>query len=94
MYRDRAVRLYDRYLRSLAALIAASTVALAVFGNQAFDLYVTVYVIEFLLATLLVAYLRPRAWRLLAVAAIISFAAFLAVLIVNAARVLFWTGTA
>ena len=87
------MRLYDRYLLSLGVLIAVSTVVLAIFGNQQLDLYVTVYVIEFLGTTLLFAYLRPRARRLMGFAAIFSFAAFIAVLLANAARVLFPQGT-
>ncbi len=57
--------LYNRYFLILAALFTLSTCVLAIFGQDKLDAYFTVYIIEYLIVTLLFVHLHPRARRLL-----------------------------
>ncbi len=71
--------LYNRYLLTLAALFALSTTLLAGYGQDRLDAYLTTYIIEYLIATLLFAYLHPKARRLLDAMGYVLFAGFLVI---------------
>lgn len=73
------MRLYNQYLAILALLFGVSTVLLAGFGQQRFDFYLSMYLIEYLMVTLLLTYLHPRARRLLNLLASIFFGGFMVV---------------
>ncbi len=68
--------LYNRYLLTIAALFALSTTILAGYGQDKLDAYFTVYVIEYLIVTLLFVYLDPKARRLLDVMGYVLFGGF------------------
>jgi hypothetical protein len=87
------VRVYDRYLTTLAVAFAATTVILAAYGQQQLDLYFSVYLIEYLAATLLFAYLQPRARRLLNFMGYILFGGFLAIVALKVVDILVGAGT-
>jgi len=57
--------LYNRYFLTIATLFTFSTSVLAIFGQDKLDAYFTVYVIEYLIVTLLFVHLNPKARRLL-----------------------------
>jgi hypothetical protein len=59
------VRVYNRYLATLALLFTATTVLLAAYSQHKLDLYFSLYLLEYLAATLIFAYLHPQAHRLL-----------------------------
>lgn len=71
--------LYNRYLLILATLFSLSTVVLAAYGVDRLDAYFTVYVLEFLVTTLLFVSLDRRAKHLLDLAGYALFAGFLVV---------------
>lgn len=73
------MRLYNHYLTILALLFGVTTVLLAGFGQQRFDFYLSMYLIEYLMVTLLLTYLHPRARRLLSMLASIFFGGFMVV---------------
>ena len=82
------MRMYDRYLVTLALLFAATTVVLAAYNQHRIDLYFSVYLIEYLVATLLFAYLSQRAHRLLNAMGYILFVGFLAIIGMKVATIL------
>jgi len=84
--------MYGRYLVTLALLFTATTVVLAAYNQHRIDLYFSLYLIEYLVTTLLFAYLSRRARRLLNVMGYILFAGFLAIVGVKVATILLKTG--
>lgn len=80
--------LYNRYLTVLAALFFLSTAVLAGYGQNRLDAYFTVYVIEYLITTLLFVYLDPRARRLLDSMGYVLFAGFLAIVVMKVIEIL------
>jgi len=82
------VRLYNRYLLTLAALFTLSTSLLAAYGQERLDAYFTVYVIEYLVATLLFVALDRRARRLLDVMGYVLFAGFLVIVAMKVIEIL------
>lgn len=82
------MRLYNRYLTALAMLFSATTVVLAVYNQQRLDLYFSVYLIEYLVATLLFASLSPKAHRLLNIMGFVLFAGFLFIVVIKVLEIL------
>lgn len=80
--------LYNRYLLTLAALFALSTVILAAYGQNTLDAYFTVYVIEYLVATLLFVYLAPRARKLLDAMGYVLFGGFMVIVAMKVVEIL------
>jgi hypothetical protein len=80
--------LYNRYLLTLAALFALSTAILAGYGQEKLDAYFTLFVIEYLVVTLLFAYLHPRARRLLDGLGYVLFGGFLVIVILKVIEIL------
>lgn len=80
--------LYNRYLLTLAALFTMSTTILAAYGQDKLDAYFTVYVIEYLVATLLFVYLDPRARRLLDAMGYVLFGGFTVIVAMKVVEIL------
>lgn len=80
--------LFNRYLMTLAALFTLSTTLLAAYGQNKLDAYFTVYVIEYLVTTLLFVYLDRRARRLLDGIGYVLFAGFLAIVVMKVIEIL------
>lgn len=73
------MKVYDRYLVTLALLFSGTTVLLATYNQQQIDLYFSLYLIEYLATTLVFAYVHPRARRLLNFMGYILFVGFLGI---------------
>jgi len=73
------LRIYNRYIASLALLLTLTTVIIAAFGHDRLDIYYTVYVIEALALTELYVYFSPRARRELNMVSGILFAGFMVI---------------
>lgn len=82
------VTLYDRYLLTLTAVFGASTTILAAYGQQKLDAYLTVYVLVYLVATLLFVALHPRARRLLDAMGYVLFGGFLVIVAMKVVEIL------
>ena len=82
------MRLYNRYLVTLGLLFTATTVTLAVLSQHQLELYFSAFLIEYLAATLLFAYLHPQALRLLRFMGHILFGGFLLVIAIKALEIL------
>ncbi len=80
--------LYNRYLLTLAALFGVSTALLAAYHQEKLDAYFTLYVIEYLVITLLFAYLHPRARGLLDALGYLLFGGFLVIVILKVVEIL------
>lgn len=80
--------LYNRYLLTLAAVFTLSTTILAAYGQNKLDAYFTLYVIEYLVMTLLFVYLAPRARRLLDGMGYVLFAGFLIIVTLKVIEIL------
>jgi hypothetical protein len=87
------VRVYDRYLATLALLFTATTVLLAAYSQQELDLYFSLYLIEYLAATLVFDYLHPRAHRLLSFLGYFLFAGFMVIVAMKVFQILLKGGT-
>ena len=87
------MRIYNRYLTTLALLFTAATVLLASYGQQALDLYFSIYLIEYLAATLVFAYLSPGARHLLNLLGLILFVGFLGIVAIKVVEILVDSGT-
>ena len=75
--------LYNRYLATLALLFTTTTVLLAVNNQNKLDLYLSIYLIELLAATLIFAHLHPRARRSLSYVSYILFTGFLVIIAIK-----------
>jgi hypothetical protein len=73
------MRIYNRYLLVLAAAFTLSTTLLAAYGQDKLDAYLTAYVIEYLVVTLLFVYLDSHTRRLLDGLGYVLFGGFLAI---------------
>lgn len=74
------MKIYNRYILILAALLMISTIVLAATGQNSLATYYTVYVIEALLLTELYIYFNSRARRGLGVVSGFLFTAFVVIL--------------
>ena len=82
------MRIYNRYLLVLAAAFTLSTTLLAAYGQDKLDAYFTVYVIEYLVVTLLFVYLDPRTRRLLDGLGYMLFGGFLVIVLFKVLEIL------
>lgn len=80
--------LYNRYLLTLAVLFTLSTTILAAYGQNKLDAYFSVYVIEYLVATLLFVYLEPRARKLLDAMGYVLFGGFMVIVAMKVVEIL------
>jgi hypothetical protein len=82
------MRIYNRYLLVLAAAFTLSTTLLAAYGQDKLDAYLTSYVIEYLVVTLLFVYLDPRTRRLLDGLGYVLFGGFLVIVLFKVLEIL------
>ena len=84
--------LYSRYLLTIALLFTGTTVLLAAYNQHNLDLYISLYLIEYLAATLVFAQLHPRARQTLNIMGIILFAGFLVIVAMKVLEILIGRG--
>lgn len=70
------MRLYNRYILTIAILLLLTTVILIATGQNSLDIYYTVYVIEALIVTELYVYFNHKARRGLTLVSTILFGGF------------------
>ena len=86
------MKVYNRYLTTLALLFTATTVLLAAYSQHALDLYYSLYLIELIGATLVFTYLHPRARRLLNYVGYLLFGGFLVIVAMKVFQILVESG--
>jgi membrane-associated protease RseP (regulator of RpoE activity) len=84
-----ALRLAERYLISLATVYMVTTAALSAFNESRLDLYVSLYILEYFVATLLHSPLNPRAQKVLNALGYALFAVFMAIVALKVLEILF-----
>jgi len=82
------VRLYNSYIISIALALLLTTVMLIATGQNALDIYYTIYIVEALVITELFAFFNARARRGLTLVSSVLFAGFLVVLSLQVIKVL------
>jgi len=82
------VRIYNRYILWLTALFMLTTVILSAYGQKRLDIYFSVYLIEYLVLTLLYVYLNPRARRVLNAVGYVLFLGFMFIVVTKVLEIL------
>lgn len=82
------MRIYNRYIISLALAFGAINSILAAQGQEKLDLYFTVNLIAYFVVSLLYVYFNPRARRLLNIIGIVLFGGFLVIVAFKVMEVL------
>jgi len=82
------MRLYNRYILTVATLLIVTTTILAAFGINSLDIYYVIYIIEAFIVTELYKQFSPRARRGLNIVSIILLGGFLPVIILQFVKLL------
>lgn len=82
------MKIFNSYILIVAALLLLTTVILAVMGQEALDVYYTIYIIEALVVTELYVFLNPKARRGLSLVSAILFGGFLFVVSLEVIKIL------
>jgi membrane-associated protease RseP (regulator of RpoE activity) len=73
------LRLAERYLVCLATAYAITTIALSAYGESRLDLYISLYILEYFVITLLHSPLNPRSQKILNAIGYALFTVFMAI---------------
>jgi hypothetical protein len=82
------LRVYNKYIVSLALAAGLVNVLLAAFGQNDLSVYFTVNIIAYLVITLLYVYLNPRARRALNTISVVLFAGFMVIVALNVVEII------
>jgi len=82
-------RLSERYLICLATAYAITTAVLSAFGENRLDLYVSLYILEYFVITLLHSPLNPRSQKILNALGYTLFAIFMVIVALKVLEILF-----
>jgi hypothetical protein len=82
------MRVYNRYVLTVALLLLLTTVILMAIGLNSLDIYYTIYIIEALIATELYVYFNNKARRGLNLVSIILFGGFVTTLCLQVIKIL------
>jgi hypothetical protein len=82
------LRIYNRYIISLALLLSLTTVIMAAYGQNRLDVYFTVYLIETLALTEIYVYLTPKARKGLNLITGVLFIGFVGIVAFEVYRIL------
>jgi len=81
------MRTHDRYMLSLTATYAATTLALAVYGTT-LDLYLSVFIVEYFVITLLHSPFNAKTQRITNVIGFVLFGVFLLIVALRVLQIL------
>lgn len=84
------MRIYNRYIVSLALSACLINTILAFLGQNDLAIYCVINIISYLVITLLYAYLNPRARRALGTISVVAFAGFMVIVVLKAIEI--WSG--
>ena len=82
------MRIYNKYVVSLALASGLINTILAILGQNDLGIYFTVNALAYLVITLLYAYLNPRARKALNTVGIVLFAGFVVIVSLKAVEIL------
>jgi hypothetical protein len=83
------LRLSERYLFSMAVAFSATTAVLSAFNEDRLDLYISIYIIEYFIITLLHSPLKPKTTRMLDFTGYALFALFAVIVALKVWEILF-----
>jgi hypothetical protein len=83
------MRLNERYIFSMAVAYALTTAIMAAFNEDRLDLYLSVYIIEYFILTLLHSPLKPKAGRILDSTGYALFVVFVIIVSLKVWEILF-----
>lgn len=83
------MRIYNRYILSLALIFTVINVTMAALGQTSLDVYFAALAIAALVVTLLYVHISPKARRTLNAVAIAFFAGFMAVVTLKVIDILY-----
>ncbi len=84
----KGLRISDRYVFSLALVYMFTTVSLSFYGGSGLDLYVSLYIVEFFILTLLHSPFNPRAQKMVNVLSYALFAVFIVIVALKVLEIL------
>jgi hypothetical protein len=82
------VNIYNRYVLTVALVLLLTTVLMVASGQNALDVYLTVYIIEALIVTELYVHINNKARRGLSYVSLLLFGSFTAVFSLQIIRIL------
>jgi hypothetical protein len=82
------MKIYNRYILTVAVLLMATTIILIATGQKALDIYYTIYVIEALVITELFLHFNSRVRRSLNMVSTVLFGGFVIALCVQAIKLI------
>ena len=82
------MKLYNSYILIVAVLLLLTTVILAAIGQEALDVYYTIYILEALVVTELYVYFNSKARRGLSLVSAILFGGFLVIVSLEVIKIL------
>ena len=82
------MKIYNRYILTVATLLFLTTVLLVATGQNSLDIYYTIYVIEALIVTELYVYFNAKVRRGLNLIACILFGGFLGIVALQVINIL------
>ncbi len=82
------MRVYNKYIVSLALAAGLVNTLLAAFGQNDLSIYFTVNAIAYLVITLLYVYFNPRARRALNTISVVLFAGFMVIVVLNVMEII------
>jgi len=85
----KVLRVYERYIISLTLAYMLTTVALSAYQEIRLDLYVSLYIVEYFILTLLHSPFNPRAQEILDIAGYVFFTVFIFIVVMKVLEILF-----
>ena len=85
------MRIYNRYLLALTLFVLVTTILLTLKNEDRLDIFFSVFMIEYLVVTMIFAYFNPRARRLNGFLGGILLLVFLAMVTLKAVEILIGT---
>ncbi|GAI17715.1 unnamed protein product [marine sediment metagenome] len=82
------MRIYNKYVVSLALSACLINTLLAFFGQNDLGIYFTINIIAYLVITLLYVYLNPRARRALNTVVVVLFGGFMVIVVTKGIEIL------
>jgi len=86
--RGAGVRVYNRFIVALALCFTLTTVVLSLGNERRLDLYFSLYLIEYLILSLLFVSFNPKGKRLVGILGYILFPGFMAIVALKVAHIL------
>jgi TRAP-type mannitol/chloroaromatic compound transport system permease small subunit len=83
------LRISERYIISLTLAYMLTTAAFSLYGQSSLDLYVSVYILEYFILTLLHSPFNPRAQKVIDITGYVLFVIFMVIVVLKVLEILF-----